>query len=56
MYRAGDMIVLGARKYLFVWDPILCRLKNPVRLMIVEGANSELKIRNLPCMPSKIVD
>ena len=24
MYLAGDMIVLGAGKYLFVWDPILC--------------------------------
>eukprot|EP01043_Picozoa_sp_COSAG02_P020069 COSAG02_NODE_981_length_15488_cov_27.585093_16_plen_85_part_00 len=25
MYRAGDMIVLGAGKYLFVWDPIVDR-------------------------------
>ena len=24
MYLAGGMIVLGAGKYLFVWDPILC--------------------------------
>ena len=24
MYLAGDIIVLGAGKYLFVWDPILC--------------------------------
>eukprot|EP01043_Picozoa_sp_COSAG02_P074759 COSAG02_NODE_15113_length_1202_cov_8.471442_1_plen_64_part_00 len=24
MYLAGDMIVLSAGKYLFVWDPILC--------------------------------
>eukprot|EP01043_Picozoa_sp_COSAG02_P032083 COSAG02_NODE_2127_length_9742_cov_32.510318_7_plen_45_part_00 len=23
MYLAGGMIVLGAGKYLFVWDPIL---------------------------------
>ena len=37
MYLAGDMIVLGAGKYLFVWDPILCWIGIMLATNVVVG-------------------
>ena len=40
MYLAGDMIVLGAGKYLFVWDPILCWIGSMLVTNVVVGQAS----------------
>ena len=47
MFRAGDMIVLSAGKYLFVWNPILCWIGMMLVTDVVVGQAS-CYVRNVP--------